>query len=124
MFTILYDLQILNLQICRIKYPKKLIISRSLLSTRHLHNNTLCPTILKWLGHKGNFANKKTLTKKLGAQVQVCAIMVSQLIFHERDNVKCSPTFNRPKNLNNNNFNKFNVLQKLVVTNDNCTKTL
>jgi hypothetical protein len=44
--------------------------------------------------------------------------MVSQLILYERDNVKCSPTFNRPKNLDNNNFNKFNVLQKLVVNDD------
>ncbi len=54
--------------------------------------------------------------------------MVSQLILHEGDSVKCSLTFNRPKNLDNNNFNKFNVFQKLVVNDDkckkNCTKTL
>jgi hypothetical protein len=46
----------------------------------------------------------------------------SQLILHEGDNVKCSPTFDRPKNLENNNFNNFNIFQKLVVNDDKCKK--
>jgi len=48
--------------------------------------------------------------------------MVSQLILHEGNNVKCSPTFNRPKNQDNNHFHKFNVFQKLVVNDDKCKK--
>jgi hypothetical protein len=48
--------------------------------------------------------------------------MVSQLILHEGDSVKCSLTFNRPKNLDNNNFNKFNVFKSLWLMMTNAKK--
>jgi hypothetical protein len=53
--------------------------------------------------------NIKPLTKKLGAEIQMCVQTIFKCIFREGDNVECPLIFGKPKNPCCSNIGQFIV---------------